>query len=667
MPLLKRKPFSLLEPPEDLKPSELVYQVRFTKEILRDYNEYLNRINLYRRRIWSCKVTGKGNLTYEEALVSEQRATEKVQQFPKELMEPVLKIIQFSLIPLRDLVNTITRTLRDSLLEDVEQYAKKENCLHPCKIIKVVENGDKTQYQVGWLDSNNKITGKDLVSEDELIRKKLPFSRKVLMSFIRESTCQNCPWVLHDKLAQKHGISTDPPQELKDNFIFCDGHLVRNKKRRKSDDDRQHNLVDKRKKGEGLGDVEKEDEKPEAVPIKYPIDDLLVQSDDSDLALTNRPSPSSAFIVPMDCVGDLLMVWDFCSSFRKLLRLSPFPLGDFEKAICHKESNPVLIVEAHATILRFLLKDNIGYFLATQKKRQKSKITLINWTEYLCDFLEMNHIPELSTYVATIKRGRYGFLDIQAKLGILRGLVAKALTTDIFREMLDENIEQRQALGATRRGEALEEGRKKREKKERLKAVSNTNEQSLEHLKNGFPAIDDKKKNGDVILKRNNSGPLSGEKDASVQSEDKHANEAKEKKNNEERKEFFEREMDKLIIRTNALGKDRNYNRYWFFRRDGRIFIESSDSKDWGYYSAKEEVDALMESLNCKGVRERALFNQLKKYYRTICSELHKSSREAALNAAKEESVRRSTRVRAPPGDNPALAFLKYENKWKDE
>lgn len=37
MPFLKRKPFPLAEPPKDLEPRELVYQVRFTKEIFRDY------------------------------------------------------------------------------------------------------------------------------------------------------------------------------------------------------------------------------------------------------------------------------------------------------------------------------------------------------------------------------------------------------------------------------------------------------------------------------------------------------------------------------------------------------------------------------------------------------------------------------------------------------
>lgn len=32
-----------------------------------------------------------------------------------------------------------------------------------------------------------------------------------------------------------------------------------------------------------------------------------------------------------------------------------------------------------------------------------------------------------------------------------------------------------------------------------------------------------------------------------------------------------------------------------------------------------------------------------------------------------EADVRRSTRVRAPPRENPALAFRKYINKWKED
>lgn len=103
------------------------------------------------------------------------------------------------------------------------------------------------------------------------------------------------------------------------------------------------------------------------------------------------------------------------------------------------------------------------------------QITLINWMEYLSDFLELIGIIELSNHVATIKRGHYGLVDIQAKLAILRELVCRVIETEYFKEKLDEDIEKKQALAATRRDEILEESRKKREE-DHLKIQSNGKE-----------------------------------------------------------------------------------------------------------------------------------------------------------------------------------------------
>lgn len=711
MPLYKRKPFALVERPKDLEPHELVFQVRFTKEIFRDYGEYLNRINLYRQRVWTCKVTAKTNLTYEEALVSEKRATEKVQQFPKELVAPVLRDVQFSMLTLKDLVNKIATKLQENVSEGTELYGKRNSRVYPCKIIKViVEEADKTQYEVVWLDNDKKITGNAVVNGEDLVRKKLPFTRDVLKSFIRESTYRSVPWVLHDKLARKHGISIDPPEELRSKFSFQDGRVVSNRKRSRNEEDRQNtgerNKEELRKckrkklgkeKSEGLiseENAEKEDNRTDE-PIKYPIDDLLVQPAVDDPVFTERPSLSRDFNVPMNCVGDLLMVWDFCSSFSSLLHLWPFSLEDFENALCHKDSNLVLIVETHSAVLRMLIKDNRNYTTTIQKKKRKPKITLVTWTEYLCDFLEMVDVAELSTYVSTIKRGHYGLLDVNAKLGILRELVAQALTTDFVREKLDEYIEQQQVLAAKRREEALEEGRKKREDKERLKAESDSKEitkgrnvesagSSLYALVNGNHStengdIADKWKQVDTTEKRYGKqqkmeakAAVENTKDSARKGAQKMTTDdrmgAKPKRSKEQRKEYIEREMEKRFIRTNSLGKDRYYNRYWFFKRDGRIFVESSDSAEWGYYNTKEELDAFMGSLNRKGERERALKKQLDKYYDRICLKLHKRSKEVAREIAMDEAVlRRSTRVRAPPRDNPAVAFLRYVNKWKED
>ncbi|KAG8383925.1 hypothetical protein BUALT_Bualt04G0064700 [Buddleja alternifolia] len=728
MPLYKRKPFALVDKPQDLKPQELVFQIHFTKEIFRSYNEYLKRINLYRKKVWTCKATGKGNLTYEEALASEEKASIRIQNIPIEYVAPVLHDVQYSMLNLKDLVNSIAAKLQGPFSEGAEVYGRKDGYLHLCKIIKVVEDAQETQYEIAWLGTDHKIIGKALINGDDLTGKNLPFSKRFLKSFVKDSTYRSLPWVLHDNLAKKHGIPTAPPEELKSKISMQNGLVVCHRKRKKSEETR--NTADAREKEIKVyrrrNNVISENSLPgknadgvppfitsidcvtlshitclvvvanEAQSMKYPIDDLLVQPTEEDRLLMERPSPCRDFNVPMECVGDLLMVWDFCASFGRLLNLFPFSLEDFENSLCCKDSTPLLIVESCSSLLRLLMKDNAEFSMAIENKKRKPKITQLTWAEYLCDFLETSCPLELCKHISTIKRGHYGLLEIHVKLAIFRELVGHALETDTVKERLDEYIEERQALAATRRDEALDEGRKRREEKELRKSKTSGKEVKEEsNIPNG------------IILEKSNGKVRSGQNHSSRNSEVEHGDNASKKnakkqkietntiledanhpsnkreihklmkneikdslemKSAEERKEFIEREIEKRIIRISPLGKDRDYCRYWFFRRGGRIFVDNSDSTQWGYYQTKEELDALIGSLNPKGERERALKKQLQKFYTKICSGLQKRSKEAMQQRMEMEEalVRRSTRVRAPPRENPALAFLKYVNKWKE-
>ncbi|QCE15073.1 hypothetical protein DEO72_LG11g2081 [Vigna unguiculata] len=678
MPLLRRKPFALVEPPIDLEPSESLFQIRFTKEVFRDYNDYLNRLNQYRKRVWTCKVTGKTGLTYEEALVSEKHGAEKVQQIPEELIAPALRIIQYSMLPLKDLVDYIADKLKEQLVVGSQLYGKKNERVCPCKILKVMqEDAENVSYVVAWLDGSNNVIERAEVSSQDLVQKKSPFSRNILKSFVRECTYRNAPWVLHDKLAKKHEISTDIPEELRGKVSFNNGLVVFTKKR-----------------------------KHEEELIKYPIDDLLVKPSPDDPVFSSRPSPSRDFNIPIHCVGDLLMVWDFFMSFGKLLQLSPYTLKDFEKAISHKDSNVALLVESHAVLFRVLIKGDDEYYAAVHDKLPK-KITMISWKDYLCEFLEMIKIPKLRQYEATIKRGRYSYVDVNAKLEIFRELVNRALDTTIVREKLHEFIEQRRALGAAKREEAIEASAKRRKVKEQLKADSGSNcsenGHDLDQDANVSADNNHRIQNGSIRKNRNSKIESSRQKDA-LDSGIKHSNLAskmsaekfdselnrsaefgkvynrKESQKQpmgdkdqsedsyEQRRQYFDREIEKWCVRTSFLGMDRYYNRYWWFYRDGRIFVESPESNEWGYYSSKGELDGLTSSLNCKGEREKALLKQLKKYYGRICLELQKNSKDSLHKITRDDSVvRRSTRVRAPPRKNPAKAFLRYVNKWKEE
>ena len=148
------------------------------------------------------------------------------------------------MLTLKDLANKIATKLQEHLPEGTELYGKRNNRVYPCKIIKVLaEEAGRTQYEVAWLDKDKKVTENAVLNGEDLVRKKLPFTRDVLKSFIRESTYRSVPWVLHDKLASKYGISTDPPEELRCNFSFQDGRVVRNRKRNRKEVDKQNNWV----------------------------------------------------------------------------------------------------------------------------------------------------------------------------------------------------------------------------------------------------------------------------------------------------------------------------------------------------------------------------------------------------------------------------------------
>uniref|UniRef100_A0A0D9W599 DDT domain-containing protein n=1 Tax=Leersia perrieri TaxID=77586 RepID=A0A0D9W599_9ORYZ len=596
MPLLKRSHFPLLDPPKDLNPEEKVFQVRFTKEIFRDYQEYLNRVNLYRERVWTCKVSGKSNLTYEEALVSEHHAADKAQQLSRELIAPVLHLIQYRL----------------------ELNGRKDGSLSACKILKVIIGSDNTNmYEVGWIGQDNAVTNTSVVQADDLvISKKARASRSMLNIFIRESTSQNSPWIIHTNLAKQYGISTEPPRDLLNGQGLPKLRGIENGT---TDDGRK-----KLKKGE-------------------PIDDLLLKPTADDSGLSKKPPLSTDFRVPVDSVGDLLMVWDFCMSYGRILCLSPFSLSDLENAVCHKESNLVLLVEIHAALIRLLIKDGGGYFMFLQNKRRKLKVTLVTWAEYLCDFLEMTSKEEFSSSLSTVRRGHYGLVHTAVKLQILRELVDEAVTTSAVRQSIAEKIDQQQAIAASKRELARN---KKEEKNADMEGVTEKEMSQTDAVKNVNLTL-----NGQVVEK-----------------------ERKEKKNINANKmgegkmhlECLGTEMDKQSIQSSSLGKDRSYNRYWFFGDEGRLFVESADFKVWGYYSTKEELDALIGSLNVKGIRERALKQQLDKFYNTISNALEKRMKDNSQKILLEEVVlRRSSRVLSQPKDNPSMSFLKYVNKWK--
>ncbi|KAL2653139.1 hypothetical protein R1flu_021267 [Riccia fluitans] len=811
MPLLKRKPYTVKPSPRDLRPDELVFQVRFTKEIFRDYNEYLKQVSLYRKRLWTCKVTGKQNLTYEEALVSEQKATEKVQQFPKEFMGPVLSMVQFSPLRTDELVDRIYKEFKDQYVVNEEALGKSGDSFSTCKILKVLpQHGkDNNRYEVAWLNADGKKYGTSIEPAGRLSRKKQPFTRALLKTFIREAaSCghsRNSVWLVNNKLARKFKIPVESesgeqkesgdkekPKVSGAEVVPNGSHITRKRRKREESVGRQEKKIVKketsldvkssRKEGKEEKAAEKGPEKdtakekksakrasttkvdvgaessisgkeearskkkvfappptpppspppPPVPPIKYPIEDTDVKPGPDDPIFTERPIPSTDFLLPMECVGNLLMVWDFCCSFNKALRLSSFSLEDFEKSLDYREGNAPLISETLFALVRTNLSDPILREEFVKKRKRKAEVSLNTLKDDVSDLLELINKEKMSKSVPTIRHGNYKQIAVNEKLEILQELVDRSLGCSIIRAQLEENIEEQQVLAARKRGQAAEDSKIKKQLKPSsngtadvvTEASGNSRDGENMDVDEGVCSADEKGEvkiedngqaigwktkgkrkiggshspiSGTVELKKEEeqeSKPLSKSRPAAskgkestklIEDQDKgregtgdikktyqkrkvHTETPSDKSAQDQmlaeshrKQEQIDRELEKRSIRTSPLGKDRERNVYWYFNREGRLFVEDKDSTRWGYYSAKEELDALLGSLNPKGVRERQLQKQLQKHYLKISHALTRRSKEIAQRVAGEENnVRRSLRVRTAPR---LTGFLAYENK----
>ncbi|XP_021368810.1 bromodomain adjacent to zinc finger domain protein 1A-like isoform X2 [Mizuhopecten yessoensis] len=113
MPLLRRQPFHRQKPPSDLDGDEEVFHCKLTSEIFRDYEEFFERIILCNSLVWSCSITGRAGLTYQEAVECEEKALKNLATFPGYLQKPVLF-----------LANLTHRTRLADMNDDIFVFAK---------------------------------------------------------------------------------------------------------------------------------------------------------------------------------------------------------------------------------------------------------------------------------------------------------------------------------------------------------------------------------------------------------------------------------------------------------------------------------------------------------------------------------------------------------------
>lgn len=139
MPLLNKKPFIRREPPPNLQDSDTVFYSGITNEVFTDYEDYWARLVLCNAMVWTCELTGRPNLTYAEAVESENRARKCLANVPEELRKPMLYIATLTRRGRYiDMSDDVFNYVRDRYFvgEEVEAIVRKH--WYDCKVLRII-------------------------------------------------------------------------------------------------------------------------------------------------------------------------------------------------------------------------------------------------------------------------------------------------------------------------------------------------------------------------------------------------------------------------------------------------------------------------------------------------------------------------------------------------
>ncbi|KAI5771166.1 BAZ1A [Gulo gulo luscus] len=165
MPLLHRKPFVRRKPPADLRPDEEVFYCKVTNEIFRHYDDFFERTILCNSLVWSCAVTGRPGLTYQEALESEKKARQNLQSFPEPLIIPVLYLTSLThRSRLHEICDDIFAYVKDRyFVEETVEVIRNNGARLQCRILEVLPPSHQNGFANGHISS---VDGETIIISD---------------------------------------------------------------------------------------------------------------------------------------------------------------------------------------------------------------------------------------------------------------------------------------------------------------------------------------------------------------------------------------------------------------------------------------------------------------------------------------------------------------------
>ncbi|KAL6772309.1 hypothetical protein ACKKBG_A29735 [Auxenochlorella protothecoides x Auxenochlorella symbiontica] len=190
MPLLRKRAVEYDIPDADthFQDNEEVFLIRSTGEVVREYETYISKVNLYRQRIWTAAHTGQGKLTWAEAKEEEEEARAALAKIPEDVQGKLAELLHLSLGSLEEAISRL------------------HDACAPSPAAEVAESGpDGTDGGTPNVSSKRK--------------PKAPYSKSLLRAFIAENAesvkgpaGKPLLWRLKPELSDRLGLSHALPE-----------------------------------------------------------------------------------------------------------------------------------------------------------------------------------------------------------------------------------------------------------------------------------------------------------------------------------------------------------------------------------------------------------------------------------------------------------------------
>ncbi len=230
MVLFKRKGVFYLPKPNIEDDAADIWIIPQTSEVFTSYESYLQRMDWYKQKRFTCEVSGRSGMSFLDALRSEKAGSREVDQaFPDALKGPVLRRVQFS-----------TTSRIDNLVDEVFDDFKAD--FYVGEVVTVVlEDGQRLNGRVrdkakfpGILAEDGSIERRGfsryfvrlierpdeeaLVDGEHIVRDRKIFTKQMLRSFIKNCVTREAwtgaPWLVKPELAVHFRIDTNIPPHL---------------------------------------------------------------------------------------------------------------------------------------------------------------------------------------------------------------------------------------------------------------------------------------------------------------------------------------------------------------------------------------------------------------------------------------------------------------------